>query len=139
MSGKAPNTSTTLIAHFSLGGSSVFTLCFSNEIVDYEAIDGVMSYDDYVEELLQMLISQPKLDSILTDFCVLTLRDDEDAPPAYAIMDDVIVDIASLDILGHFVRESDSMGPPLSFDILLGFVSYSDDVLAFSSIDLSIF
>ena len=35
--------------------------------------------------------------------------------------------------------ESDSVGPPLSFDILSGFVSDLDDVLAFSSMDLSIF
>ena len=34
--------------------------------------------------------------------------------------------------------ESDSMGPPLSFDILLRVVSHSDDVLFFSSMDLSI-
>ena len=73
---------------------------------------------------------------------MLALRDDEDAPPAPAIDvigDDVIVDIASLDILGHVVGESNSMGPPLSFDILLGFVSPFDDVLVFSSMDLSIF
>ena len=73
---------------------------------------------------------------------MLALRDDEDAPltPAVdAIMDDVIVDIASLDILGHVVGESNSVGLPLSFDILSGFVSCSDDVLAFSSMDLSIF
>ena len=73
---------------------------------------------------------------------MLALRDDEDAPSAptvNAIMDDVIVDIASPDILGHVVGEFDFVGPPLSFDILSGFVSLSDDVLAFSSMDLSIF
>ena len=94
-----------------------------------------MSSDDYVEELLQMVISQPEPDSALSDFCVLALRDDEDAPPTPAvdgIMDDVIVDIASPDILGHVVREFDSVGPPLYFDILSGYVSRSDDVLAFS-------
>ena len=73
---------------------------------------------------------------------MLALRDDEDAPLAPdddAITDDVIVDIASPDILGHGLGESDSMGPLLSFDILSGFVSRSDDVLAFSFMDLSIF
>ena len=117
-------------------------MCFPDEIADYEGIDRVMSSDDYAKELLQMVISQPKLDSSLSDFCVLTLRDDKNAPPtpvAHAIRDDVIIDIASLDILGHVVGEFDSMGPLLSFDILLGFVSYLDDVLAFSSMDLSIF
>ena len=56
---------------------------------------------------------------------MLALRDDEDAPPAPdndAITDDVIVDIASSDILGHVVGKFDSMGAPLSFEILLGFV-----------------
>ena len=103
---------------------------------------GVMSSGDYVKELLQMVINQPNPDSAVSDFCVLALRYDEDAPPtsvADAIMDDVIVDITSPDILGHVMGESDYMGPPLSFDILSGFVSRSDNVLAFSSMDLSIF
>ena len=79
----------------------MFTMCFPDEIVDYEGIDEVMSSDDYVEELLQMVINQPKPDSALSDFCVLALRDDEDAPLAPAtdaIMDDVIIDTASPDI-----------------------------------------
>ena len=81
-----------------------------------------------------MVISQPEPDSTLSYFRVLALRDDEDAPPASnddAITDDVTVDIASPNILGHVVGESDSVGPPLSFDILLVFISHSDDVLAF--------
>ena len=89
-----------------------------------------------------MVISQPEPDYALSYFRVLALRDDEDASPARdddAITDDVIVDIASPDILGHVVLESDYMGPPLSFDVLSGFVSRFDDVLAFSSMDLSIF
>ena len=117
-------------------------MCFPNEIDDYEGIEGVMPSNDYVKEVLKMIISQPKPDSALSDFCVLALRDDEDAPPAPtddAIADDVIIDIASLDILGYVVGESDSLGPPLSFDILSRFVSCSNDILAFSSMDLSIF
>ena len=140
--GGAPDTSTTLIASPSLGWSSVLTMCFPNEIADYRGIDGVMSSDDYDEELLRMVISQPEPDSALSDFHVLALRDDEDAsltPNDDAIMGDVIVDIASPDILGHVVGESNAMDPPLSFNVLLGFVSRSDDVLTFSSMDLSIF
>ena len=79
----------------------MLTMCFPDEIADYEGIDGVMSSDDYVEELLQMVISQPELDSTLCNFCVLALRDDKDAPSALAvdaIMDGVIVDIASPNI-----------------------------------------
>ena len=73
---------------------------------------------------------------------MLALRDDEDAPLAPdddAITGDVIVDIASPDILGHVVGESDVMDPPLFFYVLSGFVSRFNDVLVFSSIDLSIF
>ena len=65
---------------------------------------------------------------------MLALRDDEDAslaPDDDAITGDVIV--------GHVVGESDAMDPPLSFDVLSGFVSRSDDVLAFSYMDLNIF
>ena len=100
-----------------------------------------MSSNDYAEEILHMVIGQPEPDSALSDFRVLALRDDEDTPTLDddVIMNDVTVDIASPNILGHVVGESDSVGPSLSFDILLGFVSRSDDVLAFSSMDLSIF
>ena len=120
----------------------MLTMCFPDEIADLMDIDGVMSSDDYVEELLQMVISYLEPVSALSDFYVLALRDDEDALPALAvdvIRDDVIIDIASPAILGHVVGESDSVFPPLSFDILSKFVSCSDDVLAFSSMDLSIF
>ena len=79
-----------------------------------------------------MVISQLEPDFALSNFCVLTLGDD-------ATMDDVISDIVSPDILCHVVGEFDSMDQPLSSDILSGFVSCSDDVLAFSSMDLSIF
>ena len=66
-----------------------------------------------------MVISQPEPDSTLSNFRVLALRDDEDAPLASdddAIMDDVIIDIASSDILGHVVGESNFVGLPISFD-----------------------
>ena len=120
----------------------MLTMCFPDEIADYGGIDGVMSFDDYDEELLRMVICQPEPDSALSYFRVLALRDDEDAPldpDDDAITDDVIVDIASPDILGHVVGESDVVDPPLSFDVLWGFFSRSDDVIAFSSMDLSIF
>ena len=38
LSGGAPNTSTTLIALPSPGRSSVFAMCFPDEIADYDAI-----------------------------------------------------------------------------------------------------
>ena len=77
--GGAPDTSTTLIAPPSPGRSSVLTMCFPDEIADYGGIYGVMSSDDYDEELLGMVISQPEPDYALSYFCVLALRDDEDA------------------------------------------------------------
>ena len=120
----------------------MLTMCFPDEIIDYGGIDGVMSSDDYDEELLWIVTSQPEPYSALSYFLVLALRDDEDGsliPNDDAITGDVIVDIASPDILGHVVGEFDDVDPPLSFDVLSGFVSHSDDVLAFSSMDLSIF
>ena len=121
LGGGAPDTSTTLIAPLSPRRSSVLTICFPDEIANYEGIDGVMLFGDYVEELPWMVISQPEPDFALSYFRVLALRDDEDAPSTPdddAITDDVIVDIASPDILGHVVGESDSVDPPLSFDVL---------------------
>ena len=50
--GEAPDTSTTLFAPPSPGRSSVLTMCFLDEISYYGGIDGVMSFDDYVGELL---------------------------------------------------------------------------------------
>ena len=96
----------------------MLTMCSPDEIADYGGIDGVMSFDDYVEELLRMIISQREPNSTLSYFHVLAFRDDEDAPPTPdddAIMDDVVVNIASLDILGHVVGESDYVGQPLFF------------------------
>ena len=113
----------------------MLTMCFPDEIADYGGLDGVMLSNDYDEELLQMVISQPEPNSALSYFRVLALRDDEDAPLTPdddAITGDVIVDIASPNILGHVVGESDVVDLPLSFDVLSGFVSRSDDVLAFS-------
>ena len=95
--GGAPDTSTTLIAPPYPRQSSVLTMCFPDEIVDCGGIDGVMSSDDYDEELLRMVISQLETPA-LSYFRVLALRDDEDAPLAPdddAITSDVIVDIAS--------------------------------------------
>ena len=60
----------------------MLTMCFPDEIADYGGIDGVTLPDDYVEELLRMVISEPVPDSALSYFRVLALRDDEDAPPA---------------------------------------------------------
>ena len=98
----------------------MLTMCFLDEITDYGGIDGVMLSNDYDEELLRMVISQAKPDSALSYFRVLALRDDEDAPLTPdddAITNDVIVDIASPDILEHVVGESDVVDPPLSFDV----------------------
>ena len=50
---------------------------------------------------------------------MLALGDDEDAPLAPTtdtIMDNVIANISSPDILGHVVEEFDFVDPPLSFD-----------------------
>ena len=92
----------------------MLTMCFPDEIADYGGMDGVMSFDDYDEELLRTVISQLEPDSTLSYFLMLALRDDEDAslaPDDNAITGDVIIDIASPDILGHVVGESESHVP----------------------------
>ena len=81
----------------------------------------------------------PETDSTLDDSCVLAMGDDEDAlhvPTSYVTIDVAIADIVSPDILGHVEGESNSVDPPLSFDILSGFLSRSEDALTFSSMDL---
>ena len=93
----------------------MLTMCFPDEIADYGGIDGVMSSDNYDEELLRMVISQPKPDSALSYFRVLALRDDEDA--SFALDDDAITGDV---IVGHVVGESNAMDPPLSFDVFFG-------------------
>ena len=53
----APDTSITLISPPSLELSSMLTMFFLDEIVDYGSIDEVMSSYDYVKELLHIVIS----------------------------------------------------------------------------------
>ena len=50
--GGALDSFTTLITPPSPRRSSVLTMCLPDEIAYYGGIDGVMSSDDYVEELL---------------------------------------------------------------------------------------
>ena len=88
------------------------------------------------------VVVMPETDFALDDSCVLAMGDDEDALhvlASYVTTDVAIADIVSPNILGHVVGESDSMDPPLFFDILSGFLSRFDDALAFSSMDLSFF
>ena len=55
-------------------------------------------------------------------------------------MEDVTVgDDEFEDTFGFIEGASDFVDPPLSFDILSGFISCSDDVYDSSSMDLSIF
>ena len=86
------------------------------------------------------VVVMPETDYALNDSCVLTIGDYKDAlfvPASYVTMDVVIADIVSLDILGHIVGESNFVDPLLSFDILSGFLSRSNDALAFSFMDFS--
>ncbi|RVW66485.1 Retrovirus-related Pol polyprotein from transposon 17.6 [Vitis vinifera] len=75
--------------------------------------DGAVPRDEYVDEMLAMSLSQTE----------------EMAPPELA---------SPFDLFG-FEGASDLVDPPLTFDVLSGFVSRHDYVSDFSSMDLSTF
>ncbi|RVW22323.1 Transposon Tf2-12 polyprotein [Vitis vinifera] len=78
-----------------------------------DVVDGAMPHDEYVDEMLAMSLSQTE----------------EIAPPELA---------SPFDLFG-FEGASDLVDPPLTFDVLSGFVSRHDYVSDFSSMDLSTF
>ncbi|RVW78461.1 hypothetical protein CK203_050488 [Vitis vinifera] len=98
------------------------TLCFSDEIDEHEIfaeigdiVDGAVPHDEYVNEMLAMSLSQ------IEEIVSLEL-------------------ISPFDLFGVIVEgASYFVDPPLSFDVLSGFVSRHDNVFDSSSMDLSIF
>ena len=107
-----------------------------------------MPHDEYVNEMLAMSLSQIKeiapfeLASPFDLFRVSVLEIVEEIQVALVleIAEDVIVVDGLFDgPIGLVERVSDFVDPPLSFDVLLGFVSRHDDVSDSSSMDLSIF
>ena len=134
---------------------SLMTLYFPYEIDEHETfveigdiVDGVVPRDEYVDEMLAMSmrqikeIVQPKLASLFDLFGVFVIEIAEEilATLAPESIENVLdVDDLFDDPVGLVEGASKFVDPPLSFDMLLGFVSCSDDVHDSSFIDLSIF
>ena len=134
---------------------SVLTLCFPDEVDGYgvpfdpiDLIDGVVLPDEYHDEMLMMdmdqmvgrVFSEPTPVFQLSDLSeVFTIKQIEDVPLVLTPEVPVDVPLVLEDVVSPDVVESGTMDPPLSFDVLSGFVSHFDDVLTLSSMDLSLF
>ena len=130
-------------------------LYFPNEIDEQgtfteirDLVDGVVPHDEYVDEMLAMSISQieetvqSKLASpfdLFGVFVIKIVKEIQIAPTPEFIKDVTVVNDLFDGHVGPVEGAFDFVDPPLSFDVLLGFVSHSDDVHDSSFMDLSIF
>ncbi|RVW79677.1 hypothetical protein CK203_042423, partial [Vitis vinifera] len=144
-----------LIAPPSPDRTSLMTLCFPDEIDDHgtfaeigDVVDGAVPRDEYVDEMLAMSLSQteeiapPELASPFDLFgvSVLEIAEEIQVAPTPEVVEDVIVAVDLFDgPVGLVEGASDLVDPPLTFDVLSGFVSRHDYVSDFSSMDLSTF
>ena len=131
------------------------TLCFSDEIDEHgtfaeigDIVDEVVPRNEYVDEMLAMSLSQIEgmapLELVspfdLFGVSVLEIIEEIQFAPAPEIIEDVMVADGLFDgPVSLDEGASDLVDPPLSFDVLSGFVSRHDYVSDFSSMDLSIF
>nr|CAN65175.1 hypothetical protein VITISV_029768 [Vitis vinifera] len=114
--------------------ASMLSLCFPEEITgdgvmvdSTEMIDGVVSYDEYRDEMDMMTMSQ--ITSIVFEG-TQTLPVPELPEDDSSLFEGIVSPVEGA---------SDLVDPLLSFDVLSGFVSRSDDVSVASFMDLSIF
>ena len=144
-----------LIAPPSPDRTSLMTLCFPDEIDDHgtfaeigDVEDGAVPRDEYIDEMLAMSLSQteeiapPELASPFDLFgvSVLEIAEEIQVAPTPEVVEDVIVAVDLFDgPVGLVEGASDLVDPPLTFDVLSGFVSRHDYVSDFSSMDLSTF
>ncbi|RVW88953.1 Retrovirus-related Pol polyprotein from transposon 17.6 [Vitis vinifera] len=132
--------------------ASMLSLCFPEEITSdgvivdpTEVIDGVVPHDEYRDEMDMMTVSQiagiVQLQpvSAFDMFGVSTIEVFEGTQTLP--VPELPEDDSSLfeGIVSPVEGASDLVDPPLSFDVLSGFVSRSDDVSVASFMDLSIF
>ncbi|KAJ9693906.1 hypothetical protein PVL29_009734 [Vitis rotundifolia] len=132
--------------------ASLLSLCFPEEIIDdgvvvdpAEMIDGVVPRDEYRDEMDMMTASQitsiAQLQPVspLDMFGVSTIEVVEETRtvPAPELLEDD--DSLFEGTISPVEGASDLVDPPLSFDVLSGFVSRSDDVSIASFMDLSTF
>ena len=131
------------------------TLYFLDEINEHgtfaeieDIVDGAVPHDEYIDGMLAMSMSQideivwPELASPFNLFRVSAIEVAEEIQTALTseFPNDVIVVDDLFDGPVNPVEGAyDFVDPPLSFDVLLGFVFRSDDVHDSSFMDLSIF
>ena len=156
LSDGAPGTSASaLAAPSSLDHMSLMTLYFSNEIDEHgifaeirNMIYEVVPHDKYIDEMLAMSMSQidrkfqPELALPFDLFGVSTIEVAEEIQTAPALefsKNAMIVDDLFQGIVSPVEKAFDFVDPSLSFDVLSGFVSRSNDVHDSSFMDLSIF
>ena len=135
--------------------ASLFSLCFPDETTDYGVIiepedmtDGVVPRDEYHDEMDMLGISQ-FLDTVqrepfspleLFGVSVIEIAEEDQTVPAPELSAFVIPTVDMYEgTVGPIEGASDSVDPPLSFDILSGFVTRFDCVSDGSVMDLSIY
>ncbi|KAL6336056.1 hypothetical protein AAG906_003683 [Vitis piasezkii] len=140
-----PSTSTfALAALSSLDRMSLMTFYFPNEIDEHgtfakigDIMDEVVPHDEYVDKMLAISMNlidgmiQPELASPFVLFGVSAIEVAEEiqtTPYPEFTEDDIVVD-GLFDCPVSLVEgASDVVDPPLSFDVLSGFVSRSEDI-----------
>ena len=144
-----------LVVPSSLDHMSLMMLYFPNEIDEQgtfaeikDLVDGVVPHDEYIDEMLVMSISQieetvqSKLASpfdLFGVFVIKIVKEIQIAPTPEFIKDVTVVNDLFDGHVGPVEGAFDFVDPPLSFDVLSGFVSRSDNVHDSSFMDLSIF
>ena len=144
-----------MFAHSSPDQASFLSLCFPKKTTDYGIVveptrvtDGVVPRDEYRDEMDMMSMSQivemvqpePASPFDLFGMSVIEVVEEIQIVLTPELMEDVTVgDDFFEDTFSSIEGASDFVDPPLSFDILSGFISCSDDVYDSVSIDLSIF
>ena len=157
LSDEAPSTSTSvLVTPPSPNSSILLTLYFPYEtnedgtfVESANMIDEAILHDEYSDKMLVVNMSQITDDvqletvSLLNLFGVLAIEMVKNVQliPTPGLLNDVVHDDDVFEgIISPIMVESEHVDPPFSFDVLLRFVSCSDDVLALSSyIDMSLF
>ncbi|RVW53449.1 Transposon Ty3-I Gag-Pol polyprotein [Vitis vinifera] len=131
----APGLSTSaLIAPSSPDRTSLMTLCFPDETDEHgtfaevgDIVDGAAPHDVNIDEMLALSLSQIE----------------ETIQPGLASSFDLFgvfaIELADESLTTRSGGASDFVDPPLSFDVLSGFVSRSDVVFDDPSMDLSMF
>ena len=152
LSDGAHGASVSMATPTSLDRASMLSLCFSEEITDdgvivdpTEMVDGVVPHDEYQDEMNRMTVSQitgivqlqPVSPFDMFGVSTIEVLEETQIIPVPELLED---DSSLFEgTVSPVEGVSDLVDPPLSFDVLSGFVSRFDYVSIASFIDLSIF